>query len=598
VTGAGPAERARDWLARLEAALARRDIPAALALFGPRCFWRDMVAFTWNIRTFEGKAEIEAMLAATLERTAPRGFAIAAPTGETDGVVETGITFETATGRGRGHLRLKDGLGFTLLTTLAELKGHEERRGRTRENGVAHGIAAGRQTWLERRQQEERELGTTTQPFCVVIGGGQGGMALGARLRRLGVPAIVLEKNKRAGDGWRRRYKSLCLHDPVWFDHMPYIPFPDHWPVFAPKDKLADWLEMYAKVMELNYWTSSACIRARYDDAAGEWIVEVDRAGTPVTLRPKHLVLATGMAGVPVMPDFPGMATFRGVQHHSSRHGSGEAYRGKRCVVIGSNNSAHDICADLWEHGADVTMVQRSSTTVVRSETLMAHTWSTLWSEDALERGITTEIGDILAASVPHRLVPERSAPVYERIRAHDAEFYAALERSGFMLDFGEDNTGISAKYARRGSGYYIDVGASALIADGRIRLRSRVEVARITPDGVALSDGSELPADLIVYATGYGSMNGWAAQLIGQDVADRVGRCWGLGSDTAKDPGPWEGELRNMWKPTRQDGLWFMGGNLAQARFFSLLLALQLKARHAGIDTPVHGLAAVHHLT
>jgi putative flavoprotein involved in K+ transport len=91
--------------------------------------------------------------------------------------------------------------------------------------------------------------------------------------------------------------------------------------------------------------------------------------------------------------------------------------------------------------------------------------------------------------------------------------------------------------------------------------------------------------------------MNGWAAQLIGQDVADKVGKCWGLGSDTAKDPGPWEGELRNMWKPTRQEGLWFMGGNLAQARFFSLILALQLKARQIGLDTPVHGLADVHHL-
>ena len=592
-----PEARARDWLARLETALAGQDIPAAKALFGARCFWRDMLAFTWNIRTCEGTDEIAAMLAATLARTAPRGFAVAGPTTETDGVIETAITFETAQGRGRGHLRLKDGRGFTLLTTLASLHGHEEKRGRTRETGVVHGIERGRRTWLERRQDEERELGTTRQPFCVIVGGGQGGMALAARLRRLDVPTIVLERNAHAGDGWRQRYKSLCLHDPVWYDHLPYIPFPDHWPVFSPKDKIADWLEMYARVMELDYWTSATCTGARYDAAAGEWIVEVDRAGTPVTLRPRHLVLATGMAGVPEMPDFPGMDQFRGEQHHSSRHRSGAAYAGKRCVVVGSNNSAHDICADLWEHGADVTMIQRSSTTVVRSETLMAFTWSTLWSEDALERGVTTEVADILAASVPHRLVPERSAPIYDLIRAHDADFYAGLERAGFMLDFGEDNSGISAKYARRGSGYYIDVGASALIADGRIKLRSRVGVARVTATGLVLTDGSEVPADLIIYATGYGSMNGWAARLISQEVADKVGKCWGLGSDTAKDPGPWEGELRNMWKPTRQEGLWFMGGNLAQARFFSSILALQLKARHAGIETPVHGLAETHHL-
>ncbi len=100
----------------------------------------------------------------------------------------------------------------------------------------------------------------------------------------------------------------------------------------------------------------------------------------------------------------------------------------------------------------------------------------------------------------------------------------------------------------------------------------------------------------MIVYATGYGSMNGWAAKLISQDVADKVGKCWGLGSDTTKDPGPWEGELRNMWKPTQQEALWFHGGNLHQSRHYSLYLALQLKARMEGLPTPVFGLGPAHH--
>jgi putative flavoprotein involved in K+ transport len=151
-------------------------------------------------------------------------------------------------------------------------------------------------------------------------------------------------------------------------------------------------------------------------------------------------------------------------------------------------------------------------------------------------------------------------------------------------------------KYLRRGSGYYIDVGASALIADGRIKLKSGVTIKRIMEDAVVLTDGTVLPADLIVYATGYGSMNGWAAQLISQEVADRVGKCWGLGSGTTKDPGPWEGELRNMWKPTKQPGLWFHGGNLHQSRHYSLYLALQLKARMEGIATPVYGIGEVWH--
>ena len=154
----------------------------------------------------------------------------------------------------------------------------------------------------------------------MIVGGGQGGIALGARLRQLGVPTIIVERNARPGDSWRNRYKSLCLHDPVWYDHLPYIKFPANWPVFSPKDKVADWLEMYARVMELNYWGSTQAKSARYDEAAGEWELVVERDGSELTLRPKQLVLATGMSGRPYTPSFPGADVFAGDQHHSSKH--------------------------------------------------------------------------------------------------------------------------------------------------------------------------------------------------------------------------------------------------------------------------------------
>ena len=221
-----------------------------------------------------------------------------------------------------------------------------------------------------------------------------------------------------------------------------------------------------------------------------------------------------------------------------------------------------------------------------------------LYSEAAVKNGITTDMADLIFASVPYRIMAGMHVPVYEQMAKRDADLYDRLEKAGFLLDFGEDGSGLFMKYLRRGSGYYIDVGASDLIADGKIKLVSGREVERISETGVVLSDGTELPADLIVYATGYGSMNGWAAKIISQKVADKVGKCWGLGSDTKKDPGPWEGELRNMWKPTRQEALWFHGGNLHQSRHYSQFLSLQIKAREAGIETPVYGLAPVHHLS
>jgi len=592
-----PTQQVSEWLAALGAALERGDAEGAAALFGDDSYWRDLVAFTWNITTAEGNARVRQMIEQAVIPMKPSGWQLEGEACEAGGVTEGWIRFETDVARGYGHVRLIDGKAWTLLTTMTELKGYEERRGPTRDRGVEHGVHPGRKTWLEQRRQEEAELGFLTQPYVVIVGGGQGGIALGARLRRLNVPTIILEKNARPGDNWRKRYKSLCLHDPVWYDHLPYLPFPEHWPVFCPKDKIADWLEMYTKVMELNFWGSTECKRAHYNNAKQEWVVEVVRHGKRMTLRPKQLVIATGSLGVPNMPSVPGMERFTGDLHHSSQHPGPDGYQGKRAVVIGSSTSAHDICAALWEEGADVTMVQSSATLVVRSDTLMERVFGPLYSEAALKAGITTERADLTIASRPYRTLPALQIPLYAEIKRRDADLYARLEKAGFQLTFGEDESGLGVMGLRRGGGFYIDVGASDLIADGRIKLKSRVRVERIEERSIVFTDGSALPADLIVFATGYGSMNGWVAQLISQEVADKVGKCWGLGSDTRYDPGPWEGELRNLWKPTHQEALWFHGGNLYMARLYSLFLALQLKARMEGIPTPVYGLGPVHHM-
>ena len=581
------------------AALEEGDVRRASDLFATDSYWRDLVAVSWNLKTVEGPPGVAEMLTRQLAHTCPGNFQLQSGElpAEDGGVITAWITFETAAGRGCGLLRLKDDRIWTLLTALTELKGFEENRGTRRPIGAEHGAKKNRASWKEKREAEAAELGYDKQPYTVIIGGGQGGIALGARLRQLGVPTIVLDKHNRPGDQWRNRYKSLCLHDPVWYDHLPYIKFPDNWPVFTPKDKVGDWLEMYTKVMELNYWTRSEVQQASYDEDTGSWTVTVNRDGETLTLRPTQLVLATGMSGKPNLPDFPGMETFKGEVQHSSQHDGPDAWTGKKVVVVGSNNSAHDICAALWEADADVTMVQRSSTHIVRSETLMDIGLGGLYSEEAVANGVTTEKADMIFASLPYKIMHDFQIPLYDQMRERDAEFYAGLEKAGFELDWGDDGSGLFMKYLRRGSGYYIDVGASQLIIDGEVKL-VKGQVDHFEEDAVVLADGTRLEADLVVMATGYGSMNGWAADLISQEVADKVGKVWGLGSDTTKDPGPWEGEQRNMWKPTQQENLWFHGGNLHQSRHYSLYLALQLKARMEGLDTPVYGLQEVHHLS
>jgi putative flavoprotein involved in K+ transport len=233
-------------------------------------------------------------------------------------------------------------------------------------------------------------------------------------------------------------------------------------------------------------------------------------------------------------------------------------------------------------------MVQRSPTTVVKSETLRELGFEN-FSQRAVDRGVTTEKADMLMASTPFALLPEAHKKLYDAIRARDADFYERLEASGFAIDFGPDESGLSLKALRTGSGYYIDVGASDLIINGDIRVKSGVAIDRLTSRGIVFEDGEEILADAIVSCIGYQSMHEAVAAIVSREVADAVGPCWGLGSGTKGDPGPWQGELRNMWKPTAQEALWFQGGNLALTRFYSKILALQIKARMEGIPTQVY---------
>jgi putative flavoprotein involved in K+ transport len=578
-----------DWVTQFEAALSAPERVDWSTLFTDECYWRDLLAFTWDIVTLDGRGAISAMVRKQTKIIGATGFALDVPGLPMTDASQGWFTFITSTARCRGHVQLRDGRAYVLLTAMVELIGHEEMGGPRRPDGIEHHAQKGRRTWRDQRQESARTLGHSVQPYALIVGGGQNGLMLAARLKRLRVPTLVIDALEKPGDCWRVRYDSLYLHDPVFLDHFPYFPFPDHWPLYTSKDKIADWLEIYAQAMEIDFWGSTVCTAARYDEKAGEWMVTVTQGGKTLTVRPKQLVIATGLSGSKYVPAIAGADVFKGRQYHSADHGSGKGLAGKRCVVIGSNNSAHDICVDLWEHDAQVTMVQRSPTIVVRADTMREGAKTLYYAQP----GADIDLADLMFAAAPFRPRQASEKAFTDYLRTVDADFYKSLQDSGFQLWHGEDETGFFMAYYRRASGYYIDVGGSELIATGKIPVQHG-EIAEVVADGLRMADGAFLPADVIVYATGYRPILEWVSQLISPEVARKVGPCWGLGSGTDGDPGPWEGELRNMWKPTAQDGLWFQGGNLMQSRFHSLHLALQLKARMERLPVPVFRSASV----
>ena len=537
---------AQSWLSHFAKAVTEGRSANIANLFVSDGFWRDYLPFGWTLQTIEGRESIGDFGARKGPESGLRDVVFEGPPDAEEGF----FRFAVAAGTGRGYLRTSGSLCETLFTQLDDLA------------------------------QGPSQPSNPYAPFVLVVGGGQGGLALGAQLSDLGVPYLIVDKHPRVGDQWRSRYDSLVLHDPVWYDHMPFKPFPDDWPVFTPKDQMADWLEAYADELDLDIWTGTALTSTRYDDDSKTWTAQLDQDGEPVTLHPTHVVMASGLSGFPKVPEFPGQDIFAGPQMHSSAFKLGDQFADRDIVVVGANNSAHDIASDLVGIDARPTLVQRSSSLVVRQNDYCEKVLGALYSAEAVAKGITTDKADILQASVPLRLLEKRHRAIWDGIRADQDAYYQQLTDAGFTLDFAEDGTGLGMKYRRTASGYYIDVGTAEMVMDGRIKVRSGHGISRLSESAVHLEDGSTLPADAMVYATGYGNMTDWVAALMDRETADKVGPCWGYGSGTKGDPGPWIGELRNMWVETAQTGLWFTGGNLSQARYFSRLIALQLAQR------------------
>lgn len=575
---ASESDHVTQWLAEFEAALRAGDGAALARLFGEDCHWRDLLAFTWNITPHAGAASIVDGLLRAQPRVQARNFGLArnrtAPRRVKRvgiDVIEALIEFETQVGRGHGVLRLpaaQPDRAWVLMTSLAELKGHEEPVNERRPSGADYSRIFGGKNWADQRAEEQAFA--DREPAVLVVGAGQAGLSTAARLRRMGVDALVVDKLPRVGDVWRDRYHALALHNQVGLNHMAYLPFPPSWPKYLPKDMLGNWLETYAWSMECNVWTGTTLVEGRYDEASGHWNARVRRAdGSERVLRPRHLVFANGIVGAPKPANAPGLGDFRGEIVHTHGYKDGSRWRGKKALVLGAGTSGHDIAQDLHGHGAAVKLIQRGSITVVSVKAAGLN--HALYYDE----GLPVEDCDLISTSGTYPLIVRGYQLAVKRMLEIDKDLLAGLAARGMKMDMGEDGTGHQMKLRRRFGGYYLNCGCSELIVSGEVGLLQYDDIERFVADGVLMKDGRVEQADLLVTATGYQNQQEVVREILGEETADRVGPIWGLDAD---------GELANMFRPTPQKGLWFHGGGFAHARIYSHYIALQIKAREVGL--------------
>ena len=566
-------DQVEKWLETFTQALENGQSNDLRHCFSDNAHWRDLLAFTWSIVPFEGKDAIcrgliksqsnikASHFSLANNRTSPRKINRLG-----EDVIEGIFTFETDLGRGEGVVRLlaaEPSKAWIFLTTLFELKGFEEKQDARRPSGEAYSRNFGGSNWLD-----QRELARAFQdrdPQVLVVGGGQAGLAVAARLGQLDIDALVIDKHERIGDNWRKRYHSLALHNQIHVNHLPYMPFPPTWPKYIPKDMLANWFEAYSEALQINYWSSSEFVAGKYDDDKNRWEAVIkQKDGTNRTLYPSHVIFANGVSGIPYIPKLPGLENFKGSVVHSHSFTHGADWTGKRVLVLGTGNSGHDVAQDLHSHGVETTIMQRGSTTVVSIDP------SAKLNYALYDEGPPIEDCDLIASVATYPLVVKGYQMAVKKMAELDKELIAALIQRGFKYDLGEDQTGHQMKYRRRGGGYYLDAGCSQLIIDEEISLLQFDNMDEFIETGMRLKNGEKKQYDAVILATGYYTQKELVKRLLGNQVAENIGEVWGVGED---------GEMANMWKKTSQKGLWFMAGSLAQCRIYSKYLALQIKA-------------------
>jgi Pyridine nucleotide-disulphide oxidoreductase len=533
-------------------------------------WWKDLFAFTETSRTFNGVERVLSAWRELLVTHATSGFKLM-PDGSRvmqmgrTSWVQASFTFERATEpprTGSGSIRLvpdEDGTWkiWIISTMLEQIP------------------SFGNVDVLEPQSTLSSDMnganGHVTKHTAygydaVVVGAGPAGLSMCGRLKALGVSCIALEKYSEIGGNWTNRYETMKLHTSKESCQLPFDrTWGPEYSYFLTAKHLAEGYQRYVKKYNLNVQLSSQVEKASWNEREGTWTITVISKNQTETLTARHLVLAIGATGsIPKMPHLAGKEAFRGEVLHSVYYKNATRWKGKKCVIVGTANTAHDIAEDMLDvHVESVTMVQRSATPVLPiAYYRKAH-------DPVYNDKIPTEISDrIFLWSTP---VPVFRLLVLQTIgflANQDSEYFDALDGVGFKTQRVCDMANML--YERLG-GHHLDVGAAAKVAQGLIKVKSDQPLNGFNEHGLMFGDGSTLKADVVVFATGFeGNMRKMSEKFLDQEVTSSMDDCFHVDA---------EGELIGAWKPMKQPNIWYAAGDIAHIRFFSRFLALQIKA-------------------
>ncbi|KAK1750497.1 putative indole-3-pyruvate monooxygenase YUCCA4 [Echria macrotheca] len=585
-----PREIAQAVLNTIENVLAADDVKKLQSCFlTEQAYWRDQVGLTYHIRTFSGAGVVAANLLETKKlRGIPEGLKLVGdphviPVSPVLQWIDANFAFKTISPAAAATGRL-------LLVPVAA-------------DGTTEWKVWILSTWLDGlddcphdesllyspgRALDDVEFSTEV----LMIGGGNSAAVLAARLKALGVDSVMLERNANPGDNWALRYDSLRFHVSTALCDTPYIHYPEHLkhPHLLTRDDLAAHLRRFISTFHLNIINSAKITSTVYDPAVKLWTVKFTTPSGSRTATAKHLVQATGIASQkPYLPDIPNRQAYKGLSMHSAEYKNpSKSLAGvKSVIIVGSANTAFDILEDCVSAGIATTMVARSPTYIVPLH----------YGYDPRGLGLydilPTEIADRALMTLPAWVDGALAGGLFALLAAEEPDRYAALAKTGFpVMDGTHPDAHLLHNLVERGGGHYVDIGGTNLLVEGKAAVKAGTEPVSFTEGGLKFADGSELDADAVLWCTGFADVNmrAVAAEILGggtaeetkggvlgpREIAERMDATFGYDA---------EGEIRGLWKRNlRLENFWIMGGHTGLQRWYSTLLAMQIKAALAGI--------------
>ncbi|KAK7225433.1 hypothetical protein V2G26_013436 [Clonostachys chloroleuca] len=557
----------------LSNAMGAGDAQAFTDLFLEYGVWRDKLSYTWDFRTFNFQPAILRAASDLFPQTKARNFGFLAPAPKVDrpypdyAQLQFVVSFETEIVKASAVVNAvftKEGWKiYTMHTVAEELLQFPELP-------PADGHMTGLISWEKQRAQDV----DSANPEILIIGGGQNGLAMAARLKALGIDNLIIEKDE-IGDIWRKRYEYLSLHFPHWPDALPYFPYPKGWPTYTPAQKQGLYMQWYASALDLNIWTKSTVIDAKQDEE-GNWTITINKEGKDTrVLHPKQLIVATSLCGLPSMPAVPGMKDFKGEIRHSTAHDSSRGF--KKVCVVGTSSSGFDTAFDCSRRGIEVTLLQRSPTYVMSLTHSVPRVLGAYAPDPKTGNLPVLEEQDRLFFSTPvgpGEELSRRNAKVLEGL---DKPLLDALNARGLRTWRGQRSTGNATLGQTRNGGFYFDAGACEHIINGKIKVEPGY-IESFTEDKVILNGGRERDFDLVVFATGFTNTIESIRGILGEEIASKVGPIWGIDE---------EGEVKTAFRESGVKNLWITVGFLPLTRYVSKLIALRLKALKEGISPP-----------